>query len=703
MRLLTVDADNWMGYESLRLDFSTMAGVAITGLNDHGKSALLDAITFALYGVVGRKVGRGADRFIRDGAEALAVHVVFLTSDGHTVSVTREKERGATGVLRLTVDGAEQTANTSDATQTRVTDLVGLDYDALTASAFMVQHDSAAFMLADPRDRKDLLIALLGLDQFEPLHKAAKEIADRASAEVADATARVATHTAAITAGAGATLALAGAVEALRVAREANTAAQAALGAAKEAFVTKRAEWTALTRIVERAQTVAQQRASLPDEIAALREEVEQAEAEAAEPEPGVQMPPAVPQDEVEEVVLAIREVERVLAEASRLDERLAREREKLMEAEQARSVIGTVPCGAAGIYATCPLLQAVPTEGQIVAIRADLDATAGHLATVTARTAERDALEARRQEFAVAQQFYVRAQNGARIVQDRWRSRVDAARRVAAAKRQTLVAAETALASLADVPEADAAAEEAAAMAEIVEALRLEGVAAAAAVKDAAADVEEAEGAWQTASRLAAQVELAQAALGEEEERRATAAERYEIHSALAAAWHRDGVPTEIIERALPMIEAKANDVLARLPEELVIALRTQRPTKRGKGMAETLDIIVTIDGVEREYGLLSWGARLRVDIALRLALGEILTHRSGKRIETLWLDEPLADLDPEGVEAMLELLVAISSDFPLVVVVSHNTSFSDALAHQIVVRKVDGISTITVDGEAA
>jgi DNA repair exonuclease SbcCD ATPase subunit len=110
-----------------------------------------------------------------------------------------------------------------------------------------------------------------------------------------------------------------------------------------------------------------------------------------------------------------------------------------------------------------------------------------------------------------------------------------------------------------------------------------------------------------------------------------------------------------------------------------------------------------VTIDGVEREYGLLSWGARLRVDIALRLALGEILTHRSGKRIETLWLDEPLADLDPEGVEAMLELLVAISSDFPLVVVVSHNTSFSDALAHQIVVRKVDGISTITVDGEAA
>lgn len=705
MRLLALDADDWMPFEGLHLDFASMSGVAITGLNDHGKSAILDAITMCLYGVVGRKTStRSPDQYIRHGADGFFLKVIFDTSAGQRVTVTREKQRGVTAKLRLIVDGDDQTsAESMDSTQDRIVETIGLDHTALTASAFMVQHDSAAFMVADPRERKDLLIRMLGLDQYEPLHLAAKRVADRALARRDAAQQAIGRLALAIATGASAKADYVNATGRVSEARAAEAAAAEAVSTAREQYQRIRAERDRVKAMVDRANAVAAEREAMPETIASLRDELAEAEAAAAEPEPIIQLPPVPPEGAMEAVIAARDHAIRLVNEGARLGVQLGFERARVAEASEARAVVDTVPCGGVGIYATCPLLAAVPTEDEIAAATESLANVEAMLADGAGQNEVATQWEQERQRLVAMQALRDRASNGARVVMNRWKTSTASAVVLANAHRAALRVAEARAAALELEPEIEAATDDLAAVETALVAIGASGQTDRVAHNAAVEAVRAAEVAWQEATRRVAAVEAAEVAIDEERATAAEAADEYEIHAALAQAWHRDGVPTRIIERALPMIEAKANDILARLPEDLMVTVRTQRPTaKRGRGMAETLDIVVTIDGVEREYGLISWGARLRVDVALRLALGEILAHRSGQRIETIWFDEPLADLDPEGVEAMLELMTAIRDDFPLIVVVSHNQTFSDTFDSRIEVRKVDGISRAIVDGAA-
>jgi exonuclease SbcC len=170
--------------------------------------------------------------------------------------------------------------------------------------------------------------------------------------------------------------------------------------------------------------------------------------------------------------------------------------------------------------------------------------------------------------------------------------------------------------------------------------------------------------------------------------------ADKRDVYRLLAEAFHRDGIPSAILAEGIPAIEEEANAVLEGLPGALTLALRTQRE-KKGGGMADTLDVVVTSNGWEREYGMLSVGQRFRVDLALRLGLSRVLTRRGGGRVETLWLDEPLAALDASGREAVMETLGALAADFGLMVVVSHHPDFNDRFGGRIEVSMEDGVSS--------
>jgi DNA repair exonuclease SbcCD ATPase subunit len=163
--------------------------------------------------------------------------------------------------------------------------------------------------------------------------------------------------------------------------------------------------------------------------------------------------------------------------------------------------------------------------------------------------------------------------------------------------------------------------------------------------------------------------------------------------YAALAEAWHPYGIPRLIVEEAIPQIEAHANDALSRLPGGFVLRLATSRE-KRAGGTSETLDVAVDVAGRERDYALLSGGERFRVDLALRLGIAGLLAERSGRRWGTLWLDEPLAPGDEQEREAVTESIAALSDQYPLVVIVSHDAEFADALPWALRVTKHDGTS---------
>jgi len=170
-------------------------------------------------------------------------------------------------------------------------------------------------------------------------------------------------------------------------------------------------------------------------------------------------------------------------------------------------------------------------------------------------------------------------------------------------------------------------------------------------------------------------------------------ASQDHAVYSVLTDAFHRNGIPTMILQRGLPIIEQEANRVLARMPQNMQIGLVTQRETK-AKTTKETLDVVVSNGGVDYEYASLSGGERFRIDFALRLGISAVLSQRAGTPVDMLWLDEGWGTQDPEGHEAMFEAISAVSERFGLIVLITHLPEITDRMPARIEVAKEAGVA---------
>lgn len=142
LTFVSLAVENFMPFRGLHaVEFSGRSGVfGIAGeyvdadgrSNRAGKSALIEAILFCLYGE-GRKV-RTKDKYISDG-ETVATVSVVLEVDGSQHAVTRSIGQGK---HTLVVDGA---AVGSVEGQTTVNSLVGIDKDDFLACCFVRQGD----------------------------------------------------------------------------------------------------------------------------------------------------------------------------------------------------------------------------------------------------------------------------------------------------------------------------------------------------------------------------------------------------------------------------------------------------------------------------------------------------------------------------------------------------------------------------------
>jgi DNA repair exonuclease SbcCD ATPase subunit len=107
-----------------------------------------------------------------------------------------------------------------------------------------------------------------------------------------------------------------------------------------------------------------------------------------------------------------------------------------------------------------------------------------------------------------------------------------------------------------------------------------------------------------------------------------------------------------------------------------------------------DTLDVVVAVAGRERPYQLLSGGERLRVDVALRVAISSLAGNRWG----TFWLDEPVGGQDRNDREGLLEVLGMLADEFDLIVAATHEEDFGDRFPVQLRTSKEDGSSHVEV-----
>ncbi|MDY6785407.1 MAG: exonuclease subunit SbcC [Cyanobacteriota bacterium] len=173
---LQLTLKNFLSYRSAMLDFRGLHTACVCGANGAGKSSLLEAITWGLWG---QSRAATDEDVINAGANDVRVDFTFV-SDRQTYRVIRSRTRGKSPTLDFQVETQSGNFRTLTpkgvrATQEEIIRHLKLDYETFINSAYLRQGRADEFMLRRPSDRKQILADLLKLDRYEVLAQRAKE------------------------------------------------------------------------------------------------------------------------------------------------------------------------------------------------------------------------------------------------------------------------------------------------------------------------------------------------------------------------------------------------------------------------------------------------------------------------------------------------------------------------------------------------
>jgi len=185
-----------------RVDFEGLDLFAIAGPTGSGKSSMLDAMTYALFGYVDR-VGRQCSQLISQGQPVMSVLLEFESGDRRYRITRRTPVKGATKIQLEEWTGTDwhqppgsDRVKEADA---MIREAIGLDYEAFTRTVLLPQGRFAEFLVGDARERRSILTELLGLELFERLGKRAGEIKRQSAADANAVTTLIETQYAGIT------------------------------------------------------------------------------------------------------------------------------------------------------------------------------------------------------------------------------------------------------------------------------------------------------------------------------------------------------------------------------------------------------------------------------------------------------------------------------------------------------------------------
>ena len=166
------------------LDFDSIHLACLSGNNGNGKSALLDAILWALWGQSRASGHRGVpqERLINHGKSDMEVEFRFDIG-GQTYLVFRRLEmrggsRSPKTSLALSLQGEGGFipigGDSVREVQRSIEDILQIDYESFVNSAFILQGRADEFTRQTPGKRKDILANLLGLEQFSRIQEKAR-------------------------------------------------------------------------------------------------------------------------------------------------------------------------------------------------------------------------------------------------------------------------------------------------------------------------------------------------------------------------------------------------------------------------------------------------------------------------------------------------------------------------------------------------
>jgi exonuclease SbcC len=177
VRPLRLDVEGFTSFaEKQSIDFSELDLFAITGPTGAGKSSLIDALVFALYGQVPR-VGDDYKQLISHGADRLSVLLEFEVGGQRYRMARTARRTGASKqrLERLEDEGARPLADRAREIRVRIEEILGLDYDGFTRAVVLPQGQFDAFLTGEPKERRKILVSLLNLGIYDAIQKLANQ------------------------------------------------------------------------------------------------------------------------------------------------------------------------------------------------------------------------------------------------------------------------------------------------------------------------------------------------------------------------------------------------------------------------------------------------------------------------------------------------------------------------------------------------
>lgn len=716
------------GAATPELDFRPLHLVILSGVNGAGKSSILDSLTWAIWGW--SRAGDNADQLVRLGQKEMWVDLSFEL-EGTEYQIVRTRKIGNPGSTTLQFFGNSGKTNLSEgtikSTQEKIIQTLHLSYDTFVNSSYIRQDRANEFTVKSPNERKEILADILGLSTYDLLEERAKLRARAAEEQISLLDIQLSELTTELDSSAS-HLETQSRTEAELVEIRKNLAA-----AEKELVEVTSKREVALTHY-ETAKVKAERRIKLEAEIQnlelelgdlrdqikrlqeltaqkdaievgyaklqSLREEIKKLEVEKTELIRQKDAARVLEQKISSEKMGQSSELARLKSRGIALAEQLKAERSELDQAKLSKKKCPT--CGQEigadehskiikDLSARVETLDAEVQKLRLDYKKVDDQKPVGEAELTQINQAIAKLEDAVKPGLALQEEIdrltsFEEKKRGLEVASAKIATITENGKKLKVQQiRLQKELAEEKLVDLASLETTLATRDREKTQQEItVRELRLEET----------SKVELLAEAKQLVSR-ATQVERT---IKEKQAIRNQAGLSKTDYEDLAAAFGKKGIQAMLIESAIPEIEDEANTLLDRMTDgRMKVQLLTQRETKTA-GMTETLDIVISDELGARPYEMYSGGESFRINLALRLALSRLLTHRAGAKLQFLIIDEGFGTQDAQGKYKVVEAINAIKDDFAKILVVTHDQELKEAFPQRIEVSRNFSGSTFEV-----
>ena len=159
MKILNIELHNFMSYKESKIDFFNIKVASIIGDNGSGKSSLLEAITYALFGITRAKKD---DEICRNN-EDCEVKIKFEI-DNKAFTIKRIRKFEKSGKLQLFDSNDENiTGTTTDETQKKIEGILNANYDTFVNSAFILQNKFDEFIKKTSSEKNQIFMSFLDI------------------------------------------------------------------------------------------------------------------------------------------------------------------------------------------------------------------------------------------------------------------------------------------------------------------------------------------------------------------------------------------------------------------------------------------------------------------------------------------------------------------------------------------------------------